>query len=72
MSWRKGGVSLGLYTVVAWLFHTAALPFGFFAPRRDPRGWVESREIGDIDEETDPRSGNDTRAHGFGARSLAG
>jgi glycosyltransferase involved in cell wall biosynthesis len=72
MSWRKGGLSLGLYTVVAWLFHTAAVPFGFFAPRRDPRGWVESREFGDTDEKTDPRPGSDTRAHSFGTRSLAG
>lgn len=72
MSWRKGSFELGLYTVVAWLFHTAAVPFGFFAARRDPREWVESREIGDTDEKTGPHADGDLRARGAGARSLAG
>ena len=56
MSWRKRGFSLGLYTVVAWLFHGLAVPVGFFGSRRDPRGWVESREIGKANEDTDPNS----------------
>ncbi|WP_081952866.1 glycosyltransferase [Rhizobium sp. YS-1r] len=72
MSWRKGNFKLGLYTVVAWLFHTMAVPFGFFAPRRDPGGWVESREIGDGDEKTGPHPGSGARAHGFDQPSLAG
>jgi glycosyltransferase involved in cell wall biosynthesis len=46
MSQRKGSFSLGLYTVVAWLFHAAALPVGYCATRRDPKAWVESRPVG--------------------------
>lgn len=72
MSWRKGSLSLGLYTVVAWLFHAAAVPFGFFAGRRDPRGWVESREIGDADDRIGPHTDGDARARGLRTRSLAG
>ncbi len=45
MSVRKKSVSMGLYTVVAWLFHTAALPIGYLKRRRDPRDWVESQEM---------------------------
>src|SRR5690606_11619181 len=36
MSWRKGGLAMGTYVVVAWLFHAAALPVGFFRSRIDP------------------------------------
>ena len=46
MSWRKGGFQLGLYTVVAWLFHAAALPLGFFKARRKPEDWIESELLG--------------------------
>lgn len=54
MSYRKRGLSLGLYTVVAWLFHAAALPVGYLAPRRNPKSWIESRLLGELDEETCP------------------
>ena len=46
MSVKKGGLSMGLYTVVAWFFHAAALPFGFFARRREPSAPIESRIVG--------------------------
>lgn len=72
MSWRKGGFSMGLYTVVAWLFHTVAVPFGFFGPRRDPRNWVESREIREADDETGPNTDGGIGARGPSGRSLAG
>ncbi len=64
MSWKKRSVALGLYTVTAWLFHAAAVPFGFLSGRRDPHGWVESREIGVSDEELHRRIGDDDRADG--------
>ncbi|CAD7039227.1 glycosyltransferase family 2 protein [Pseudorhizobium endolithicum] len=51
VSIRKASLRMGIYTVVAWLFHTAALPFGYFRPRLDPRLWVESREVGGRDAE---------------------
>lgn len=43
MSLRKGGFSMGLYTVVAWFFNAAALPVGFLRPRREPAAPIESR-----------------------------
>jgi len=43
MSQRKGGFSMGLYTVVAWFFNAAALPVGFLRPRREPSAPIESR-----------------------------
>ncbi|MEI2298193.1 glycosyltransferase [Ensifer sp. MJa1] len=46
MSWRKGGFSMGLYTVVAWFFHAAALPVGFFRARRKPDAPIESKLLG--------------------------
>ena len=46
MSVRKGGLSMGLYTVVAWFFHAAALPVGFLRPRREPAAPIESRLVG--------------------------
>ncbi len=46
MSLRKGGFSMGLYTVVAWFFHAAALPVGFFRARRKPDAPIESRLLG--------------------------
>lgn len=47
MSWRKGGLRMGLYTVVAWFFHAAALPAGFFRRRLDPAAPIESRIVRD-------------------------
>ena len=46
MSLRKGGISMGLYTVVAWFFHAAALPVGFFRARRKPDAPIESKLLG--------------------------
>lgn len=46
MSWRKGGLGMGLYTVVAWFFHAAALPAGFLRQRLKPDTPIESRVIG--------------------------
>lgn len=46
MSLRKGGLGMGLYTVVAWFFHAAALPVGFLRPRREPSAPIESRLVG--------------------------
>ncbi len=43
MSIKQKSVSLGLYAVVAWCFHAAALPLGFFSPRRRPGDWIESK-----------------------------
>ncbi|WP_011582197.1 MULTISPECIES: glycosyltransferase [Chelativorans] len=45
MSLRKGGLAMGLYVVVAWFFHAAALPVGFLRSRVDPKAWVESRKL---------------------------
>lgn len=45
---RKGGLSMGLYTVVAWLFHAAALPIGFFAKRLKPEAPIASRVMGEM------------------------
>lgn len=45
MSWRKGGLGMGLYTVVAWFFHAAALPAGFVRGRLKPEAPIESRVI---------------------------
>lgn len=45
MSLKKGGLRLGLYTVVAWFFHAAAVPVGFLRPRRPPQAPIESRII---------------------------
>ncbi|WNJ88579.1 glycosyltransferase family 2 protein [Bosea sp. 685] len=48
MSLRQRSLSLGLYAVVAWLFHAAALPLGFFQARKAPEAWIESRIVKDI------------------------
>lgn len=45
MSLRYASLRLGLYAVVAWFFHAAALPLGFFHPRRPPADWIESRVL---------------------------
>ncbi|RXT46356.1 glycosyl transferase [Bosea sp. Tri-44] len=47
MSLRQRSLSLGLYAVVAWLFHAAALPLGFFQARKAPEAWIESRIVSD-------------------------
>lgn len=46
LSVKKGGFAMGLYTVVAWCFHAAAIPAGFFRRRLPPQSWIESRTIG--------------------------
>lgn len=43
MSVKKRGLPMGLYTVVAWFFHAAALPVGFLQPRVPPTNWIESK-----------------------------
>ncbi|MCA6125694.1 glycosyltransferase family 2 protein [Bradyrhizobium sp. WSM 1704] len=48
MSVRQRSLSLGLYAVVAWLFHAAALPLGFFQGRKAPAAWIDSRVVQDI------------------------
>ena len=45
--WRKRGVRMGLYTLVTWLFHAAALPVGLLSPRRPPGGAIESAIVRD-------------------------
>ncbi len=46
MAVKKGSLSMGLYTVVAWFFHAAALPVGFLRRRREPSAPIESRLLG--------------------------
>ena len=48
MSIRQRSLSLGVYAVVAWLFHAAALPLGFFHRREPPDAWIGSRVLKDI------------------------
>ena len=48
MSLRQRSLSLGLYAVVAWLFHAAALPLGFLQARKAPEAWIESRIVKDV------------------------
>ncbi|MEJ8307606.1 glycosyltransferase family 2 protein [Agrobacterium larrymoorei] len=43
MSIKKKSLELGLYAIVAWCFHAAALPFGIVSRRKDPCGWIESK-----------------------------
>jgi glycosyltransferase involved in cell wall biosynthesis len=45
ISVKKGSLSMGLYSVVAWFFHAAALPVGFCRSRKAPQAWIESRKI---------------------------
>lgn len=45
MSVRSRSIELGVYAVVAWIFHAAALPLGFFQPRREPTDWIESKVL---------------------------
>ncbi|MCZ4090862.1 glycosyltransferase [Sinorhizobium psoraleae] len=46
VSLKKGGLGMGLYTVVAWFFHAAALPVGLFRSRKKPSAPIESRILG--------------------------
>jgi len=48
MGLRQRSLSLGLYAVVAWLFHAAALPLGFLQARKAPDAWIESRIVKDM------------------------
>ncbi len=43
MGVKHRSLSIGLYSVAAWFFHAAALPLGFFAPRKNPEAFVESK-----------------------------
>lgn len=43
MSLKQRSLTLGIYAVVAWLFHAAALPLGFVHARRSPGDWIESK-----------------------------
>ncbi|MCW5719619.1 MAG: glycosyltransferase family 2 protein [Devosia sp.] len=45
MSVKHRSLSLGSYAVTVWLFMAAALPLGFFARRRDPVAWIDSRIV---------------------------
>jgi glycosyltransferase involved in cell wall biosynthesis len=47
MSLRQHSLALGLYAVVAWLFHAAALPLGFLQRRKAPAAWIDSRLVRD-------------------------
>jgi glycosyltransferase involved in cell wall biosynthesis len=54
MSMRQRSLTLGFYAVVAWLFHAAALPLGFFQKRNAPAAWIDSRLVHDAHQtETD-------------------
>lgn len=46
MSVKQRSLTLGVYAVVAWLFHAAALPIGFLRRRRAPEAWIESHIVG--------------------------
>ncbi|WEX74935.1 glycosyltransferase [Sinorhizobium numidicum] len=46
VSAKKRSLSMGLYTVVAWFFHAAALPIGLLRRRRRPAEPIESRIFG--------------------------
>ncbi|WOS66440.1 glycosyltransferase family 2 protein [Sinorhizobium fredii] len=43
---KKRSLGMGLYTVVAWFFHAAALPVGMLRSRRQPGEPIESRILG--------------------------
>ena len=43
ISIKKKSLELGLYAIVAWCFHAAAVPFGLLSQRKDPGSWIESR-----------------------------
>ncbi len=43
---KKRSPGMGLYTVVAWFFHAAALPIGLLRSRQRPDAPIESRILG--------------------------
>ncbi|ASY65476.1 hypothetical protein SJ05684_b44940 (plasmid) [Sinorhizobium sojae CCBAU 05684] len=43
---KKRSLGMGLYTVVAWFFHAAALPVGLLRRRERPDAPIESRILG--------------------------
>ncbi|QFI68491.1 glycosyltransferase family 2 protein [Sinorhizobium alkalisoli] len=43
---KKRSLGMGLYTVVAWFFHAAALPVGLLRSRQPPDAPIESRILG--------------------------
>ncbi|MFK4824385.1 glycosyltransferase family 2 protein [Paenochrobactrum sp. BZR 588] len=43
MAMKQRSFSMGLYSVVAWMFHAAALPFGFLKKRISPQSFIESK-----------------------------
>lgn len=45
MSVKQKSINLGIYAVVAWCFHAAALPLGFLKLRRVPDAWIESKVL---------------------------
>ena len=45
MSLRSRSLRMGLYSVTAWAFKIAALPMGYFRPRRDPAAWIDSQLV---------------------------
>jgi glycosyltransferase involved in cell wall biosynthesis len=47
MSLRQRSLTLGLYAIVAWFFHAAALPLGFCHGRKAPTAWIDSRVVQD-------------------------
>lgn len=47
MALRQRSLRLGLYAVVAWIFHAAALPLGFLKPQQPPGAWIDSRILQD-------------------------
>lgn len=60
MAWRQHSLRLGLYAVVAWIFHAAALPLGFLRRRQAPQAWIESRILQDVVAARPPaRAGSD-------------
>lgn len=45
MAIRQKSLKMGLYSVVAWCFHAAALPSGFLQKRISPETWIESKVV---------------------------
>ncbi|MET3926725.1 glycosyltransferase family 2 protein [Devosia sp. 2618] len=45
MSLKHRSLSIGLYSVTAWVFMAAALPLGYFKSRRDPAAWIDSKVL---------------------------
>jgi glycosyltransferase involved in cell wall biosynthesis len=47
-----GSFKSGLFVVLTRILQAGALPVGYLTPRRNPRSWIESRLLGEPDEET--------------------